>query len=101
MPRYVTSYCPKCPNKYGSAEIIGSYKDQRLVKCDDCGEEYLQDQPDIIQRGNRYPYMSGSLGEVVQSRDHEEALAKKMGMTHQDWGRVKVPRKRKNPHRAH
>lgn len=40
-----------------------------------------------------YPYMNHSLGEVVNSREHGDAIAKKMGLVPSEWTRVKRPKK--------
>lgn len=48
----------------------------------------------IENKRDNFPYLSASLGEFVTSRDHENALAKKMGMVPMDHLRVKKPKTR-------
>lgn len=73
------------------------------LKCDYCGYKTsapVKSLKHLYKGGiNKYPYISGSLGQVVNSRDHEDSVAKKMGYVPQEHTRVKVPRISANPHR--
>lgn len=71
-----------------------------FVECEECGTKFSRKAAEILKKPgiSQYPYLSASLGEVVTSRDHENHVAKKMGMVPMEHLRVKAPKMTKNPH---
>lgn len=91
---------PKTCGKCGawSQRIVARRNGIDLLRCDHCGTRdkakpftsynYLS-----RTHKNKYPYLSGSLGEVVTSRDHEEHVAKSLGMVPMEHQRVKTQKR--------
>ena len=99
MSRFVRFPCPaKCAeNQFDSMEIIGESGDRQLLRCCYCGAGSDKPMPETFKRTNRYPQFNGCLGQVVESRDHENHVAKQQGMIPVDHVRVKVPKRTKVP----
>lgn len=103
MPRFVSFKCPvsckhKDKNPFDSAELVGGEGSSWTVRCE-CGYVGERAAAETLKRSNRYPQFNGTLGTVVESRAHEDHVAKKMGMIPVDHVRVKTPMVSKNPHK--
>lgn len=79
MARFVLALCPECIKKE-MAEIIEDTGSLQTLACGGCKERYQRTPPPVFQRSLRYPMLNASLGTVVTSREHENSVAKKMGM---------------------
>lgn len=82
---YVSATCPNklrsCNYIFNSAKLIRSNKDEWLLECPGCGEQFKREAPKRHgHKSQSYPYINGFLGEKVSSPEHEKALAKNMDM---------------------
>ncbi len=82
-----------CPNKeehskdkhdFDSAQIIGFNPDKwmNLLRCGHCGHEWMRIAPLKRKKSLHYPHYNDAIGGVVDSREHEEHLAKESGLEH-------------------
>lgn len=79
MASYASVVCPKCKDKRLS-EILWDDRKQQGMRCDTCALLFNRESPQRVQKSLRYPMFNDSLGVRVESRDHENHVAKKLGM---------------------
>jgi late competence protein required for DNA uptake (superfamily II DNA/RNA helicase) len=88
-----TTSCERC--EAWTTEIIKVLPSgKERLYCPHCGHMFLSEPSKSLTHlyrveKVRYPQINGSLGCVVKSRDHENHVAKKLGMTPTDHIRVK------------
>ena len=91
MTTFVTGRCPEAeshPKDYifDSAQVIGFNKQRSTVNlrctCEPCSHEWSREAAKPRVKSLRYPHYNDSLGEVVDSRGHEEHLATEGGFSH-------------------
>lgn len=94
MPRFIMFKCPatcknKNKNEFNSALLLGEDSLNRLVLCEGCNKEFETPTPPIIKKNPVYPQFNHSLGCVISSEAHGDALAKKRGWTKGDMAAKK------------
>lgn len=99
MARFISHKCPRLceENTLDSMEIVGLEGGMHILRCAYCGAECDKKAMPAFTRSNRYPQFNGCLGQVVESRDHENHVAKQNNMIPIDHVRVNSMRKTPKP----
>ena len=89
MAKYFTAICPNkkintCNYIFNSGKLIGYSKNLITLKCEGCGEAWTREAPKIFVKSLRYPHFNDSIGEMVDSVEHQDHLAKENGLSRVD-----------------
>lgn len=87
MAKYVTYKCEHCDkNTFNSARVIAANYTHRTIQCEGCGHKEEQLRPRAAKKSLRYPHFNDSFDCTVESKEHEEHIAKEGGwVKHQDY----------------